>query len=54
MAIATHIATKTLVAPLIQGAKYNQVLRDVSDRLIAVLSDQPDPGALQLLTESKY
>ncbi|MGB0563375.1 MAG: photosystem II repair protein Psb32 [Spirulinaceae cyanobacterium] len=50
-AIATSVATETLLAPLIQGAKYNQALRDASDRLVAVLSGQPDPGAPQLVAD---
>lgn len=49
--IASSIATETLVAPLIQGAKYNQALLDASDRLVAVLSGDPDPGAPQLVAD---
>lgn len=49
--IATSIATETLIAPLIQGARYNQALLDASDRLVTVLSGKPDPGAPQLAAE---
>ncbi len=42
--IAKSVASETLVVPLRQGNKYNQGLVDASDRLIAVLSGQPDPG----------
>lgn len=42
--IATSVATETLDAPLRDGNKYNQALVDASDRLVAVLSGQPDPG----------
>jgi uncharacterized protein len=42
--IAKSVASETLVVPLRQGNKYNQGLLDASDRLVAVLSGQPDPG----------
>ncbi|NET51653.1 MAG: YgcG family protein, partial [Merismopedia sp. SIO2A8] len=42
--IATSISDETLQAPLRQGNKYNQGLLDASDRLITVLSGNPDPG----------
>lgn len=32
------------MVPLRNGNKYNQALIDASDRLIAVLSGEPDPG----------
>jgi len=41
---ATSIAQETLLAPLKQGDKYNQAFSDASDRLVAVLTGQPDPG----------
>jgi uncharacterized protein len=41
---ATSVAAETVVAPLRDGNKYNQALVDASDRLVAVLSGQPDPG----------
>ncbi len=44
--IATSVAEDTLLAPLRQGGgKYNKALVDAGDRLVAVLSGQPDPGA---------
>lgn len=42
--IAKSVASETLDVPLRQGNKYNQALLDASDRLVAVLSGQPDPG----------
>lgn len=50
-AIAQSIAGETLVAPLIQGSKYNQAFIDAGERLVAVLSGQPDPGAPQLVAD---
>jgi uncharacterized protein len=46
--IAESVASQTLLAPLRDGNKYNQALSDASDRLVAVLSGQPDPGPPQL------
>ena len=46
--IADSVANETLVAPLRQGEKYNQAFLDASDRLIAVLSGEPDPGPPQV------
>ncbi|MEB3252016.1 MAG: TPM domain-containing protein [Cyanobacteriota bacterium] len=43
-ATATSVAQETVLVPLLQGDKYNQALLDASDRLVAVLSGQPDPG----------
>jgi len=43
-AIAQSVASETVVVPLRDGNKYNQGLLDASDRLVAVLSGQPDPG----------
>jgi uncharacterized protein len=43
-AIATSIITETMPAPLRDGNKYNQAFDDAADRLVAVLSGQPDPG----------
>jgi uncharacterized protein len=43
-AIATSIITETMPAPLRDGNKYNQAFGDAADRLVAVLSGQPDPG----------
>lgn len=46
--ISNSVANETLVAPLRQGEKYNQAFMDASDRLVAVLSGQPDPGPPQV------
>ncbi|XGB43059.1 MAG: TPM domain-containing protein [Nodosilinea sp. LVE1205-7] len=43
--LATSVAQQTVLVPLLQGDKYNQALLAASDRLVAVLSGQPDPGA---------
>ena len=42
--IAESVASETLGTPLRDGNKYNQAFIDASDRLVAVLSGQPDPG----------
>lgn len=46
--IAASVANETLTAPLRDGNKYNQAFLDASDRLVAVLSGQPDPGPPQI------
>jgi len=47
--IADSVASETVLVPLRNGeAKYNQAFSDASDRLVAVLSGQPDPGAPQI------
>ena len=43
-AIATSVSDETLQVPLRQGNKYNQAFLDASDRLVTVLSGEPDPG----------
>ncbi|MFB2897172.1 photosystem II repair protein Psb32 [Aerosakkonemataceae cyanobacterium BLCC-F50] len=43
--IAQSVASETVVVPLRQGDKYNQAFVDASDRISAVLSGKPDPGA---------
>ncbi|ALB39219.1 MULTISPECIES: TPM domain-containing protein [Nostocales] len=42
--IAQSVVEETLGTALREGNKYNQGFLDVSDRLVAVLSGQPDPG----------
>lgn len=42
--IAESITQETVLVPLLQGDKYNQAFLDASDRLVAVLSGEPDPG----------
>lgn len=49
--IAESIAQETAIAPLRKGDKYNQAFRDVSDRIVAVLSGEPDPGPPNMETE---
>jgi uncharacterized protein len=47
--IADSVASETVLVPLRNGeAKYNQAFSDASDRLVAVLSGKPDPGAPQI------
>lgn len=41
---AESVAQETFMAPLRNGNKYNQAFTDASDRLVAILSGQPDPG----------
>ncbi len=43
-AIAQSVAQETLQVPLKIGERYNQGFLDASDRLVAVLSGQEDPG----------
>jgi uncharacterized protein len=56
--IASSVAQETLMAPLREGDRYNQALIDANDRLVAVLSGQPDPGppviASNIQTESNF
>ncbi|MEB3267001.1 MAG: TPM domain-containing protein [Leptolyngbya sp.] len=42
--IATSVAEDTMGIPLRTASKYNQAFLDGSDRLVAVLSGEPDPG----------
>lgn len=46
--IANSVANETLTAPLRDGNKYNQAFSDASDRIVAVLSGEPDPGPPQI------
>ena len=41
---AESIAQETIMVPLRNGNKYNQAFVDASDRLVAILSGEPDPG----------
>lgn len=43
--IAESVASETVLVPLREGDKYNQAFVDASDRIAAVLSGKPDPGA---------
>jgi uncharacterized protein len=42
--IAQSVTQETVMVPLRQANKYNQAFLDAGDRLVAVLSGQPDPG----------
>lgn len=46
--IAESIVSETVLVPLREGDKYNQAFLDASDRLVAVLSGEPDPGPPQI------
>jgi uncharacterized protein len=41
---AKSVVQETMQAPLQKGDRYNQAFLDASDRLVAVLSGEPDPG----------
>ncbi|MGB3138775.1 MAG: TPM domain-containing protein, partial [Nodosilinea sp.] len=41
---ADSVAQETVLYPLLEGDKYNQSFLAASDRLVAVLSNQEDPG----------
>lgn len=47
--IAKSVASETVQVPLREGDKYNQAFLDASDRLVAVLSGEPDPGPPQIV-----
>ncbi|HEY9735264.1 MAG TPA: TPM domain-containing protein [Trichocoleus sp.] len=42
--IATSVAQETVLVPLLEGDKYNESFLEAADRLVAVLSGEPDPG----------
>jgi uncharacterized protein len=42
--IATSVAQETVLFPLLEGDKYNQAFLAASERLVAVLSGNADPG----------
>ncbi|NJL83470.1 MAG: YgcG family protein [Chloroflexaceae bacterium] len=43
-AIADSVVAESVAIPLREGGKYNEAFLLVKDRLVAVLSGQPDPG----------
>lgn len=43
-ATAESVAQETVLVPLLEGDKYNQALLDGTDRLVAVLAGEEDPG----------
>ncbi len=45
--IAASVANETLQAPIRENNKYNEAFVGTMDRLVAVLSGQPDPGPPQ-------
>jgi uncharacterized protein len=47
--IAASVVNETILAPLKQDEKYNQAFLDASDRLVAVLSGEPDPGPPEIV-----
>jgi uncharacterized protein len=47
--IANSVVSETLMVPLRDGNKYNQAFIDTTDRLVPVLSGQPDPGPPQII-----
>ncbi len=42
--IAESVISETMKVPLLRGNQYNQSVLNATDRLIAVLSGEPDPG----------
>ncbi|MGB3650218.1 MAG: TPM domain-containing protein, partial [Rivularia sp. (in: cyanobacteria)] len=42
--IAQSVASETVLVPLRNGNKYNQALLDAQERIVTVLSGEPDPG----------
>jgi uncharacterized protein len=55
---ADSVAQETVMVPLRNGNKYNQAFLEASDRLVAILSGQPDPGppvvAVDIQTEGTF
>lgn len=49
--IAQSVVNETIQVPLRDGNKYNEAFLAASDRLTAVLSGQPDPGAPKVKDE---
>jgi uncharacterized protein len=49
--IAASVANETVQIPIREGDKYNEALIAASDRLAAVLSGQPDPGAPEVASD---
>jgi len=48
--IATSVVDETIAIPLRQDNRYNQALMSASDRLVAVLSGEADPGPPEEVT----
>jgi len=49
--IAESVASETVLVPLRNGNKYNQAFLDAQERLVTVLSGEPDPGAPEVTKE---
>lgn len=49
--IAQSIASETVLVPLRNGNKYNQALLDAQERIVTVLSGEPDPGPPEVTKE---
>jgi len=49
--IAESVASETVLVPLRKGNKYNQAFLDAQERLVTVLSGQPDPGPPEVTNE---
>ncbi len=49
--IAQSIASETILVPLRNGNKYNQALLDAQERIVTVLSGEPDPGPPEVTKE---
>ena len=45
--IAQSVVDETMKVPLLRSNQYNQAFTDATDRIAAVMSGQPDPGAPQ-------
>ncbi len=51
--IAESVASETVLIPLRDGNKYNQAFLGAQERLVTVLSGQPDPGPPEVKDEVK-
>lgn len=49
--IAESVASETILVPLRNGNKYNQAFLDAQERLVTVLSGEPDPGPPEVTNE---
>ncbi|NJN31316.1 MAG: YgcG family protein [Synechococcales cyanobacterium RM1_1_8] len=51
--IAASVSQETMMAPIRKGDQYNQAFADASDRLVAVLSGEADPGPPIVVDETR-
>ena len=49
--IAESVASETVLVPLRKGNQYNQAFLDAKERLVTVLSGEPDPGPPEVTEE---